>query len=767
MFCVLRRVCLGPDSPTSPIKELASHTRAMRMKHQALEDRLELCLLELRKLCVREAELTGKMSPDYPMSPDEKPPVIRRRIGTAFKLDEGLIQQDGEESVLQSLEAELALQRQICEAARRLSLEEHISKPVRKSRLQQCKRQERKMRELQETVFQHRIRHGCASPQTCHAKQREHSMSISDDSSLSDAAAMDDESDFSPSMMPCSGSGSSSRESPPPPLSPSRSSSSQCASSSLSLSVASSTSSLQEYQRSPIQNSPWRESSLDQPYHKNCGIGGTSLDQPYHKNSCGSISGISNNSSVGGSRKPASASSSRSSSPPGTPVQAGVDLRLADLPPPMQLANMKSLARLPAATSSAPSTPEMPARRQLSQSFRLPKNRPDFGKFGSEPATPQRSDPARGRPRVPRRHVGGDLPGVSVASPEYSPRRPCPSSSEDSSSEHSVPSYTSSPCRDAGARRPTAATTPTKAPVPPPYGYHLNSPHRANSTANAGPAAAETIGYKNNSNHQHHQIQHQQQPASNNEANVNRNNATLQRHLVANNSNEPIVEKVNHHHHPQALPVNNNNATPPSANNNVSPSGNTNNNTAGIYRNNQHHPSPTILRGGLAKESSPRDGEKDKPRVDPPPPPPKGVSTCPQNNNNGSSPSKQPATAPAPSPQKRAVVKPPPPPYARLVRTPSLKEYPTHATRLLMPREMVCEELKTWHQRNNSLRAPQPRPLDRQGSLRIKRPPTTTTATREPPAYKQPPQVVILQRAPDGTPLQWFEEEGAEIVSQV
>lgn len=74
--------------------------------------------------------------------------------------------------MLSSLEAELSLQRQICEAARRLSLEENLSKPVRKSRQQQCKREEKKMRELQEAIFQHRIRHGCASPQMCHAKQR-------------------------------------------------------------------------------------------------------------------------------------------------------------------------------------------------------------------------------------------------------------------------------------------------------------------------------------------------------------------------------------------------------------------------------------------------------------------------------------------------------------------------------------------------------------------------------------------------------------------
>lgn len=50
---------LGPDSPTSPIKDLTTHTRAMKLKHKSLEDRLELCLLELKKLCIREAVSTA------------------------------------------------------------------------------------------------------------------------------------------------------------------------------------------------------------------------------------------------------------------------------------------------------------------------------------------------------------------------------------------------------------------------------------------------------------------------------------------------------------------------------------------------------------------------------------------------------------------------------------------------------------------------------------------------------------------------------------
>lgn len=67
----------------------------------------------------------------------------------------------------------------------------------------------------------------------------------------------------------------------------------------------------------------------------------------------------------------------------------------------------------------------------------------------------------------------------------------------------------------------------------------------------------------------------------------------------------------------------------------------------------------------------------------------------------------------------RRILKPPPP-YTRLVRTPSLKEYPNHAIRL-MPREIVSEELKSWHQRNQ-LQKLRPNCVDLQSSLSVKSP---------------------------------------------
>lgn len=71
----------------------------------------------------------------------------------------------------------------------------------------------------------------------------------------------------------------------------------------------------------------------------------------------------------------------------------------------------------------------------------------------------------------------------------------------------------------------------------------------------------------------------------------------------------------------------------------------------------------------------------------------------------------------------------PPPPYTKVVRTMSLREYPNHPSRVL-PRDVVSGELKTWHQKNNTVIS-KPRSLERQGSIRIKRP--------EPPPYYQIP----------------------------
>ncbi|KAM9475420.1 innate immunity activator protein [Clarias gariepinus] len=574
----------GPDSPTSPVKDLNTHTRAMRLKQQALEDRLELCLRELKKLCIREAELTGKLSSDYPLLPNEKPPQIRRRIGASFKLDEGLLPHgDGEESELHSLEADLALQRQIYEAARRLSLEENISKPVRKSRLQQCKREEKKMKELQETMLKHSLIHGSVLPKTC-CFSRQRDLCISDDSSLSDAAAHDD--DLEPGPMSPTALNSVTGFLHVPGLS-------HCS----GPKHAGSNSSL-EYERTPVQNMPWRESSLDQPYQKQKIL--------------------------------PSASSSRSSSPSGS----SLDQRLDDIPPAPQFV-FKSLAMRKNNSNSAPSTPELPLRRHISQSFRFPRPKPEV----SKPSL----DLSRGRTKLPRRHVT-DFALV------YSVQRLYQCSSEDSSSEHSISSYSSSSSHE--------LTSELSKACPPPYGFQRPAQHKSQ-------------GQRSTPN------------------NLPKNNQTLNKQLNKQTVTSPSQVNI----HDRMLP------------------------------------------------------ERDIRKLN--------LSLTPLSTN------KQQIELTSP----KRVLKPPPP-YHRLTRTPSLKEYPNHPSRLL-PRDVVTNDLRTWHLINNGGEI-KIRPLERHGSTRAKR-----TPDQEPPPYhkiqfqRQTTQKVVLQRAPDGTPLQWYEEDECEIVSQV
>ncbi|OXB77740.1 UNVERIFIED_CONTAM: hypothetical protein H355_012004 [Colinus virginianus] len=119
------------DSSQSAKKDMLA---ALKSRQEALEETLRQRLEELKKLCLREAELTGKLPREYPLDPGEEPPIVRRRIGTAFKLDEQKILPKGEEAELERLEREFAIQSQITEAARRLASDPNVSKKLKKQR---------------------------------------------------------------------------------------------------------------------------------------------------------------------------------------------------------------------------------------------------------------------------------------------------------------------------------------------------------------------------------------------------------------------------------------------------------------------------------------------------------------------------------------------------------------------------------------------------------------------------------------------------------
>ncbi|CAL8336013.1 unnamed protein product [Lota lota] len=392
----------GSDSPTVTTKDVTTHTRAMKLKHQSLQDSLQLCVLELKKLCIREAELTGKLSADYPLAPGEAPPKVRRRIGASFQLDEQSIPRGPKGSPLTLVDAELALQLKIYEAARRLCREEHQNKAVRRSRLQQCKREEKRVKELQESAFQLRLQHGRSSPLPAFSIPfREHGHS--DDSSLSDSPVVDEDVHPPP---PSSGPACRDQNQLPqtfPVSSPSTADSAILSSpftprraGSPGLDSMLSFCSNPESEAPPIQPSPWTESSLDQPFQK--------------------------------TKKSRSSTKSTASSPASSQVLPPLEACLGNPSLPQQLSQLQLSDRL---ANGTPPTPELRLHRNLSLRISNPETPPE-----------ERS----------RGHYGPPETMRGYPPYHYGPQE----NSEDSHSEHSFSTRSGSVCQEQQGEFPRA-----------------------------------------------------------------------------------------------------------------------------------------------------------------------------------------------------------------------------------------------------------------------------------------------------------------------
>ncbi|XP_060629194.2 innate immunity activator protein isoform X1 [Anolis sagrei] len=380
----------GLDSPMAPMKDL---TQAMRKQQKALEEKLEACMQELRRLCLREAELTGLLPSEYPLKPGEKPPKVRRRVGAAFRLDEKAILSRGADP-LSTLERDLALQLQIAEASRCLSREENLTKQVRKRRKSAVLKEEKKLKELEHALIEYHLtaRH---SPQLRASAPALEGFSVCNESLLLDPSQVEKEPQTAnpslPSKLPASTHHqplqNSSVQSPHPGL--------------LERPTHNQATSVES---SPIQNSPWKETSLDKPYEK---------------------------------PKKTSEPSSVPSSPvvvaqpaPSPAAQRRTEVSSCNVvPPPRKLDGRRQ------AGSSAPPTPELLGRRGQAQLIRVSSSRD-----GLEPH--RRSALPRRRPTY-----------YTVTVPEYCFSTPKPnpaikptfhSASEDSNSDVSSISYTTS-----------------------------------------------------------------------------------------------------------------------------------------------------------------------------------------------------------------------------------------------------------------------------------------------------------------------------------
>ncbi|KAM7063796.1 FERM domain-containing protein 4B isoform 2-T2 [Molossus nigricans] len=165
----------------------------LKKKEKLLQEKLLKKVEELKKICLREAELTGKMPKEYPLSIGEKPPQVRRRVGTAFRLDDNLLPSE-EDPALQELESNFLIQQKLAEAAKKLANEPDLCKTVKKKRKQDYTDAMKKLQEIENAINERRIRCGKKLSQKGTATLPE-DIIPSESSSLSDTTTCDDPND--------------------------------------------------------------------------------------------------------------------------------------------------------------------------------------------------------------------------------------------------------------------------------------------------------------------------------------------------------------------------------------------------------------------------------------------------------------------------------------------------------------------------------------------------------------------------------------------
>ncbi|MEE6502516.1 hypothetical protein FKM82_004541 [Ascaphus truei] len=188
----------------------------LKMKERTLQEVLLKKIEELKKICLREAELTGKLPVEYPLSTGEKPPPVRRRMGTAYRLDDTILQND-EDPALQNLESKFQIQQKLVEAAKKLATDPDLSKSVKRKRKQDYKDAIKKLQELESTINEYRMK--CGRKPTKRA-----SLILQDDiipsesSSLSDTTTLDDDDSLILQVQRSGSAQSSPKARPPKPF---------------------------------------------------------------------------------------------------------------------------------------------------------------------------------------------------------------------------------------------------------------------------------------------------------------------------------------------------------------------------------------------------------------------------------------------------------------------------------------------------------------------------------------------------------------------
>ncbi|KAK6467222.1 FERM domain-containing protein 4A [Huso huso] len=77
---------LDPQSSDLGSKLRSDHIAELLDRKRALQSALSSRLVDLKKLCLQEAELTGELPNEYPLQSGERPPHVRRRVGGSYRV---------------------------------------------------------------------------------------------------------------------------------------------------------------------------------------------------------------------------------------------------------------------------------------------------------------------------------------------------------------------------------------------------------------------------------------------------------------------------------------------------------------------------------------------------------------------------------------------------------------------------------------------------------------------------------------------------------
>ncbi|XP_054922107.2 uncharacterized protein [Dermacentor andersoni] len=126
---------------------------ALKARKEALEEALRKKIEELKSVCLKEGEVTGELPPEMPLAPGEPPPQVRRRVGTAFILDDQLLSNaKSKEETLSSLELEYELQNKITSAALRLASDMSADRSLRRQRKLCYQQAHEKLKQVEEKL---------------------------------------------------------------------------------------------------------------------------------------------------------------------------------------------------------------------------------------------------------------------------------------------------------------------------------------------------------------------------------------------------------------------------------------------------------------------------------------------------------------------------------------------------------------------------------------------------------------------------------------